>query len=253
MIPKSFFQGLRPVLEKINPNVLMLGEENDSELMQNPYELDYGWNMQGKLAPVANGADASQLQTVWEDQLSAAKGWPDDTLHMALLQDWDLGEDLQVYGGIPNTLDAAVFNFTSQGVPLLFAGEEVGNDNSADNTHNVVDWNSPNAAQFMPFYTQLLKLRNSNLALQQGVTTWETNSAPSQVVTYIRSGGDSEYLIEINFSNSAATGTVTVPDGGTWQDVSVSGSPGGTTHSAPPTFSLQGHDFAIFQHVAGTP
>ncbi len=85
-------------------------------------------------------------------------------LQMSLTQDWDLGKDLQICGGIPNTLDAAVFNYTLNGVPLLFNGEEVGNDVSGNNTHAMIDWSSPNAAKFTSFYTQLIALRTANPA-----------------------------------------------------------------------------------------
>jgi len=67
---------------------------------------------------------------------------------------------------------AAVFNYTIDGVPLLFNGEEVANVMSSDNTHNLINWNSPNAAQFTLFYTQLIGLRSTNPALQQGALTW---------------------------------------------------------------------------------
>ena len=91
---------------------------------------------------------------------------------MTLMQNWDQDEDLKVYGGAPNTMAAAVFDFTIDGIPMLFNGEEVGNDNSNVNPHTVIDWSSPNAATFQPFYKSLLALRNSSSALQQGTVTW---------------------------------------------------------------------------------
>jgi glycosidase/fibronectin type 3 domain-containing protein len=245
MIPASFWQALRPELESVKPDILMLGEEEDTALTTAPFELDYGWNLQSALQQAANSGNAAAgLQSAWQNQLT---GWPTGTMHMSLLQDWDLPEDINEYGGAANTLDAAVFNFTINGVPLLFNGEEVGNDNSGNNTHNVIDWNSSNAAAFTAFYTQLIGLRDANAALQQGTMTWVTNSASSQVATYDRSGGGSEFLVEINFSGSPVSGTVSPPAGNAWTDVSVSGSPGGRSHIAPPNFSLQAHDFAIFQ------
>ncbi len=46
-----------------------------------------------------------------------------------------MGEDLTLYGACTDTMAAATFNFTIDGVPMIFNGEEVGNDNSGDNTH----------------------------------------------------------------------------------------------------------------------
>ncbi len=247
-IPKAFWQQLRTSLEATKPDILMLGEEEDADLALAPFELDYGWNLQSALVQAAtSGNSTAGLQSTWQSQVS---NFPSGMLHMSLTQDWDLGEDLQVYGGVPNTLDAAVFNYTLNGVPLMFNGEEVGNDNSANNTHTVIDWNSPNAATFTSFYKDVIALRNGNPALQQGSLTWVTNSASSQVATLDRVSGTTEFLVEINFSGSALSGTVNATAGG-WADVTPSGSPGGKGHTAPGYFSLQGHDFAIFERTTG--
>ncbi len=247
-IPKAFWQQLRTSLEATKSDILLLGEEENADLALAPFELDYGWNLQSALVQAAtSGNSTSGLQNTWQSQVS---NYPAGMLHMSLTQDWDLGEDLQIYGGTANTLDAAVFNYTLNGVPLMFNGEEVGNDNSANNTHTLIDWNSPNASAFQAFYKDLIALRNANPALEQGSLTWVTNSASSQVATYDRVSGTTEFLVEINFSGSAVNGTVNATAGG-WTDVSPSGSPGGKGHTAPGYFSLQGHDFAIFKRTTG--
>jgi glycosidase len=153
MIPAAFWQALRPQLEAIKPGILMLGEEQDAELADAPFELDYGWELQGLygaggLQQVATGGNADLLAQTWQSQKN---GYPAGMKHMTLLQDWDLGEDLNLYGGAANTMAAAAFDFTIDGLPLLFTGEEVGNDKSGVNTHMAIDWNGPNAATFTPF------------------------------------------------------------------------------------------------------
>jgi cyclomaltodextrinase / maltogenic alpha-amylase / neopullulanase len=166
---------------------------------------------------------------------------------MTLMQNWDQDEDLKSYGGVPNTMAAAVFDFTIDGIPMLFNGEEVGNDNSGINSHTVIDWNGPNAATFLPFYKSLLALRNSSTALQQGTVTWIQSSNGASVASYTRSDATGTFLVLINFSGSAVTGTVSAPSESGWTDVSPVGSPGGTTHYAPPALSLAAYDFAVFR------
>jgi glycosidase len=244
-IPQAFWQQLSASLRANKADILMLGEEEDSALALAPFPLDYGWNLQSALVQATtSGNSAAGLQNTWQNQVT---GWPAGMLHMSLTQDWDLGQDLQIYGGVPGTRDAAVFNYTLNGIPLLFNGEEVGNDASGNNTHTAIDWTSPNAAAFTSFYTQLIALRNANPALQQGTLTWETNSAPAQVVSYGRTSGSTEFLVEINFSNSSVTGTVNAPAGNAWTDVTPAGSPGGKSHAQPGTLSLSPYDFAIFE------
>jgi cyclomaltodextrinase / maltogenic alpha-amylase / neopullulanase len=249
MIPATFWQALRPALESVKPGFLMLGEEEDPALADAPFELDYGWTLQGQygaggLKQVATGGAATLLQAAWQAQ---SMGDPSSMRHMTLLQDWDMDEDLSMYGGVAQTMAAAAFNFTVDGVPLLFNGEEVGNDQSGNNTHTLIDWSGPNATPFSSFYASLLALRNGNSALQQGATTWVSNSESSTVVSFTRSDAAGTFLVLVSFSGSPRTGTVTAPAASGWTDVSPIGSPGGTAHPTPPVFSLAPYDFAIFR------
>lgn len=257
LIPLDFWQSLRGALLAAKPGLILLGEEEDPDLALTAFDLDYGWHLDGVYTPPAgglqqvakNGASsafpASLLQQGWTYQ---GTGYPAAMLHMSLLQDWDLDEDLDLYGGVAGTLAAATFDFTIDGVPMIFDGEEVGNDNSGVNTHTAIDWNGPNAASFEPFYRSLLALRNQNTALQQGTLTWLTNSVSGQVVTYARTDSNGTFLIAINFSGGPVSGTISsAPGASGWTDVSPAGSPGGTSHAAPPSLSLAAYDFAVFR------
>jgi glycosidase len=250
-IPASFWQNLQTELVKVNPNVLMWADEEDPVLAGAPFALDYGWLLRGGeagqtggagLQQVANGADAGEIQTAWE---GGASGYA-AVLHTNFLENWDLGEDLEVYGGAPNTMAAATFDFTIDGVPMLWNGEEVGNDTAAADKMNAIDWQAPNAAAFTAFYTSLVALRNHHPALQQGTVTWIPNSAPGQVVSYTRSTANETLLVVISFASQAISGTVTPATSNGWTDVSPTGSPGGKTHAPPPSLALAPYDFAVF-------
>lgn len=257
LIPLDFWESLRSALLTAKPGLLMLGEEEDPELAQTAFDIDYGWHLDGVFTPPAGGLQqvagsaasstypASLLQQGWTYQKT---GYPTTMLHLSLLQDWDLDEDLNLYGGVQGTMAAAVFDFTIDGVPMLFAGEEVGNDTSGINTHTKIDWDSPNASVMTPFYASLIGLRSAHTALQQGALTWLTNSASGQVVSLSRSDSTGTFVVLINFSSGPVTGTVSsLPAASSWQDISPVGSPGGTTHAAPANFSLAARDFAVFE------
>jgi cyclomaltodextrinase / maltogenic alpha-amylase / neopullulanase len=192
---------------------------------------------------VATGASATEIQQAWEDQTIGFS----NVKHAAFLETWDFDEDLKVYGGLASTMAAATLDFTIDGIPMLWNGEEVGNDTAAaDNTINLIDWTAPGAATLTPFYTSLLTLRNGHPALEDGTVTWVTTSLPDQVASFTRSDSET-LLIEINFSGSAAVGTLTAPAAANgWSDVSPVGSPGNNGHPAPPSLSLAPYDFAVF-------
>jgi cyclomaltodextrinase / maltogenic alpha-amylase / neopullulanase len=257
LIPLDFWEGLRSALLTAKPGLVMLGEEEDQDLAQTVFDLDYGWHLDGIYTPPAGGLQqvagsgasstypAALLEQGWTYQKT---GYPPKMLHLSLLQDWDLGEDLNLYGGVAGTMASAMFTFTIDGVPMIFNGEEVGNDASGTNTHTKIDWNSPDSAMFAAFYKSLLALRNAHTALQQGTLTWVPNSASGQVVSYTRSDSSGTLLVLINFSDGPVTGTVSsLPAASGWRDDSPVGSPGGMSHSSPPSFSLAARDFAVFE------
>lgn len=254
--PQSLAESIQSGMNSINSSSMMLGEEEDVDLALAPYDLDYGWNMwyYGVDSAFGENGGAYTLQYQWEYPYTSSYTSPTGMLHMNIQDDWDLANrDVVTLGGYPQAMAAAVFNFTTSGVPLVYNGMEVANNNGGNNPHTQINWNGSEAYTFTTFYQQLIALRNnSNGALQQGTTTWVTNSS-SSVSSYDRTGGGSEYLVEINTSSSAQSGTISPPAGGAWIEVTPAGAPGGQSHENPGTgdFSLQGYDFAIFQRSSG--
>ena len=252
LIPATFWRSLRVSLQNVKPQVVLWADEEDPSLADAPFELDYGWLLRGGepggtgagLQQVATGASATELAQAWQQQESAAYA---GVLHTNLLQTWDLDEDLKIYGGAGGTMVAATFNFMIDGVPMLWNGEEVGNEVGGPDTHSLIAWDGPNAAPFTAFYKALLVLRNANSALRAGTLSWVTSSAPEQVASFVRSDASGAFLVVINFSNGQIDGTVAAPSASGWTDISPAGSPGGTTHAAPPSLSLKAYDFAVLR------
>jgi len=248
-IPADFWRQLRPDLEQVKPDILLLGEEEDANLAMRPFELDYGWNAYGcgTLSALTHRLDATTLEYQWRWPYTIDVTPPRGMMHLNVQDDWDFDRDIIRYGGAPQAMAAAVYDLTIDGVPLVYNGMEAGNSNGGVNSHVQIDWAGPNARSFNQFYTQLLGLRNhSQGALQQAQTIWLKNSAQGQVAMYQRGPSDNAYLIEINTSARAVRGTIASSTGGNWREVTPDGAPGGRSHPAPPEFVLQAYDFAIF-------
>ncbi|MBC8134300.1 MAG: DUF3459 domain-containing protein [Fibrella sp.] len=246
MIPASFWKSLPATLQKIKPDLLLLGECLDPELARAPFSLDYGWNVGDGLKRAAGGESADAVRAAW---LRQTDNYPPGMLHLSLQDTWDAPDrDVRLYGGPSGAMAAAVFNLTINGIPLLYNGMEVGNDAGTINPHQKINWKSP-YRQFPAFYRDLIALRKRYPALQQGTMTWLPNSAPDQVLSYTRSGGGGEFLILINLSNRPVKGSMSASVGAGWFEVTPSGSPGGRKHTYSPEFSLLPHDFAILRRV----
>lgn len=252
-LPQSLAESILSACEAINPNVMLLGEEEDVSLALAPYDLDYGWNMwfYGVVPAFTTSGDESTLEYQWEYPYTIDNTSPATMLHMNVQDDWDYANrDNVTLGGFAQAMAAGVWDFTISGVPLMYNGMEVANTNGGQNSHTQIDWTGSEASTFTTFYTQLLALRNSGPALQQGSTSFISTSS-SAVIAYERTSGSVSYLIEINTNGGSASGTLTAQSG-TWTEVTPAGAPGGKSHELPSTgdFSLKGYDFAIFQKGA---
>ena len=254
MIPAAAWAFIGNNLKAVNNKVILLGECCNPELSLSPFNMDYAnYSIQPAVAFATQKQDASQLAKVF-GQLHSAH--PTGMLHASIMQNWDMDLDLKMYGGPDGTLCAAIFNFTIGGVPMLFAGEEVGNDRGGHNTHAPVNWGSFLASRFSAFYKSLGMLRRSSEALRRGDTVWLMSGGGPGLIAFTRRKESEEFFIAINFSarfvedSSVSTKKSlfkkTKLSSGGWNEVTPPGAAHSTPHPAPPTIKLGPWDFAIF-------
>ena len=256
MIPATAWAFIGNNLKAVNPNVILLGECCNPELSLSPFNMDYAnYSLQPAVASAIKKQDASQLPKVCEQLRSAH---PEGMLHTSIMQNWDMDLDLNMYGGPNGTLCAAVFNFTIEGVPMLFAGEEVGNDRGGYNTHVPINWGSFLASRFSSFYKSLGMLRRSHEALRSGGTDWLTCGARAGLIAFTRRKQTEEIVIAINFSASAVEGIASTrrslfkkdklsSEG--WSEITPPGAAHAIHHPNPPAIELGPWDFAIFSRA----
>ena len=253
MIPATAWAFIGSNLKAVNPRVILLGECCNPELSLSPFDMDYAnYSLQPAVASATKTQDASRLPKVFS-QLQSAH--PEGMLHTSIMQNWDMDLDLNMYGGPDGTLCAAVFNFTIEGVPMLFAGEEVGNDRGGYNTHELVNWGSSLATRFSSFYKSLGMLRRTREALRKGDTNWLTSGAGAGLLVFTRRGESEEFLIAINFSASAVEGSASTRKSllkkeklstGGWSEVTPPGAAHAIPHPNPAAIKLGPWDFSIF-------
>ena len=253
MIPAAAWAFIGNNLKAANPKVMLLGECCNPELSLKPFDMDYAnYSLQPAVISATKMQDASNLPKAF-NQLRSAH--PVGMLHTSIMENWDMNLDLKMYGGPEGTLCAAVFNFTIEGVPMLFAGEEVGNDRGGYNTHTPVNWGSFLASRFSASYKSLGMLRRSHDALRRGNTTWLASGGGAGLIAFTRRSESEEFIIAINFSASAVEGNASTKKSliknkklsiGGWTEVTPPGAAHAISHPAPPTVKLGPWDFAIF-------
>jgi cyclomaltodextrinase / maltogenic alpha-amylase / neopullulanase len=242
MIPAAFWSQAGAALRGLDRDILLLGESDTPDLAEKPFQLEYDWSLFHALIDAVNGGNAQNLVEAWKKQTADN---PPGMLYMNIQQDWDTSFDQIEFGGPAAVNAAATFNFTINGVPLIYNGMEVGNPTASTNPHATINWN-PNSA-WTAYYRGLIALRELNPALQQGRLDWLANSTPSQVVSYTRTDDRSQFLIVINTSNLEAIGQVTIKREDGWRCVwpllRASTRPAGDAG----TYQLEPHDYSVFQ------
>ena len=251
LMPTSFWEELRPLIKRENPEASLLAEASNPELMQHAFDLDYAWPLLSTFDKViGEGQPATAIRNTIETQ---ELYFPADAQHMLISDDHDAPRATVRYG-VRGSLAASSLVFTLPGVPLLFNGME-----AADATESgapelfdkhPVDWDAAAAFPQVPsFYKALIALRHSSPALRHGELSWLHNSQEEHVVTFLRRTQEEDILVSINLSNQPFFGRVEVAPG-PWQEVRLANAK--HSEEALPSLSLNGFETRIFRY-AGNP
>lgn len=247
-VPMDFWEELRPELDKVRPDLALLAEADDPELLRQAFDVDYAWDFYHVMSDALVGRKpAAEVRAVWE---RAAARYPRGALRLRFSDNHD---QLRATGqaGLPAAMAASAVMFTLDGVPLLYNGMEIG-----DTVESLapalferapIQWQvaerRPHVAEF---YRQLAALRRAHAAFTRGEVRWLDNSDPARLLSYqrISTGPDAETLtVVVNLSSQPFTGTVAT-GAGAWQDIT----PASTTDAgAPPEISLGAWEFRVFR------
>jgi cyclomaltodextrinase len=220
-VPTDFWERARTELERFKPDIVMLAEWNEPDLLVKAFDLDYAWPMHSTLTDVLMGMKpASSFRQVWEEE---RKKFPMGALHMRFSDNHDERRAIVRFGE-RGALAASALMFTLDGVPMLYNGMEVG-DTAESGSPALFEkipilWQiAERRPEFPRFYKQIIALRKSSEALRRGDLQWLHNSDEARVATYLRRTKDEEILVAINFSNQPFTGFVEAGSGASFVDV----------------------------------
>jgi glycosidase len=248
MVPKDFWERVRTELSAVKPDLMLLDEGEQPDLLTNAFDLDYSWKLMWTMNDVLDhNAPAANLRRSWEE--SCAQN-PKGALRLRITDDHDETRAIARYG-VNGALAASALMFTLDGVPLLYNGMEAGDaTESADPAlfdKLTICWHPhPNdRPQFRSVYHDLIQLRKRNPAFRTPEVQWLHNSSEATLVTYERADGKDEFLVAINFSNRAIDSNVALKDGDGFLPVKISGFQ--NSNSGPlPAVHLNGFEWRIY-------
>ena len=201
LVPLKFWEDARCRLAAIKP-VFMLGEWEGRDLHEAAFDATYAWTWWDSLrALVAGRGDIGAINTYYAWN---RKFYPKQAYRMMYTTNHDKnaweGTEFEIFG--PATDAAIVFSFVSEGMPLVYDGQEVGNPRRLKFfERDPIEWK---ASPYTALYTKLLALKHRNTALwngQYGATMEPVpNTAPQQVFSFVRSNEHDKVLAVFNLS-----------------------------------------------------
>lgn len=210
MVPVEFWNEARAALDSIKP-VFMLSEGMYAEHHLKAFDVTYGWNSYHGAAAIFKGEKpASEMDSVL---IRESLAYPKGSLRMRFSSNhdenaWDM-PDVTKFGKEGAKLAAVLAN-TYPGVPLLYSGQEVGNDVKLGLFEKFeIDWTK--GKEWTEFYRKLYAFRKNNPALAVGDYQCVKNNLPEHVYAFIRTDGKNTILAAFNFSNKERTVHLELP------------------------------------------
>jgi glycosidase len=201
MIPVAFWDNARAELDAIKP-VFMLAEWEYPELHARAFDASYAWSWYNPLSAIAHGkGDVGSLfgYYSWNEG-----SWPRGAMRMLFTSNHDKNAweatEFEAFG--PALAEATVLSFVSEGIPLIYNGQEAGQTKRlAFFEKDPIIWKDhPNGV----LYQKLIALKKAHPALWNG--EWGgrmvpvVNSAPGQVFSFARSQGKDKVFALFNLS-----------------------------------------------------
>jgi alpha-amylase len=164
--PYEFWERARGELNKIRPVFMVAENEEQTEFMKAGFDMSYAWELHHLMNRIAQGKDSvKSLNRYYTKELSV---FPQNVYRMVFLDNHD---ENSWNGTINSRMGVAqkafaVFSFTTQGVPLLYNGQEACLDKSLRFfERDTIKWDT---CQLTQFYKDLIILKKSNIALANG-------------------------------------------------------------------------------------
>ncbi len=179
-----FWQDWRQTLKTIKPDLFLLGEM-DATRYYAPYDyfgkkFDSGYDY-STITALRNAFDNSTLtpQLDSAEAYYASPHYPPYAIPMHYIENHDEPRFISQYS-VDQTKVAAILDLTLPGVPLIYAGQEVGEQTN----RGLIDWSDPD--NLLPFYKKLVSIRKDYEAFSVGKYFNVNTTSPDSIFAFAR-------------------------------------------------------------------
>ncbi|MFA7329636.1 MAG: alpha-amylase family glycosyl hydrolase [Candidatus Delongbacteria bacterium] len=214
----QFWRDWRRSIRVTRPDLLLLAEAgaDDFSIFDGRFNLAYDWPLFWNALQEINNVAPSTVQ----DRVSNVGFWyPDNALPFRFLENHDEARFYPAHNA-DQTRCAAALLFSLPGVPLIYAGQEVGETTP----RGLINWSDPQ--NLRPYYQQLCRTRGAWPQFRTNRSLQLVNNDPSQVYSLARvpedPATDGVILCVYNFSDNTRSAQLTLPvadwgmEAGTW-------------------------------------
>lgn len=219
-VPPDFWAKVRRDANATKP-VWMLAEWGQRDVHMSAFDASYGWEWAKPLMAIGQGkGDVTGLFGYFSENEGA---WPSGAQRMVFTSNHDenswSGTEFERYG--PALANATVLQFTGEGIPLIYNGQEAANDRRLKffERDPIVWKDAPQATQ----YRRLIAFRDAHPALWNA--PWGArmvqvvNSQPAKLFSFVRAKNGDAVMVLQNYSAAPLTATLAaVPYPGRWQE-----------------------------------
>jgi glycosidase len=203
-VPVDFWNNVRRELDAIKP-VFMLAEWEARDLHARAFDATYAWKWYDAVHGVVNGTKGLSTLFVYYSWRESA--WPREAYRLTYVTNHDMNAwDETEFEALGDALEMVItLSVVGDGIPMMYNGQEAGNAKQlAFFEKDPIEWREHPIGGL---YRKLFALKKANTALWNGqwgapmVRAW--NSAPDEVLSFIRENDQDKVLAMMNFSGEA--------------------------------------------------
>ncbi len=218
----AWWRPFREEIKRFRPDVFILGEtDGTGQGSENNYadfggasDAAYDWHLYGYIKDnILSGTGGGTVAALHSRVNNFAPDgekynfYTGENSHIfRFIENHDEPRIAQLHG-TAKAKAGAVLNLTIPGIPLIYAGQEVGETNR----RGTINWNRSGGREMREFFKRLTYSRNEFNAFRTGYINSIT-SGHGRVYAYSRPYEEQNAIIAINFSNSTVTGNLQIDE-----------------------------------------
>lgn len=202
MVPYDFWTECLKSLREIKPDIFLLAEWEDPEILMRGFNSDYDWTLYHLLRDIREGKKktAEAISLIQEKD----SRYPQNSLPMRFLENHDEQRSLHTFG--EDGIEAyATLIFTAPGIPLIYAGQEIGEKiRPSLFEKSELKWSETDTS-LQRMYRNLIQLRKDYSCFTNGsFLPLQTEAQTGEAGAFLREDENSAALVICNLNSDAA-------------------------------------------------